>query len=64
MKSITDYLNEQKEMAWHNRLCYSKTYAMDEPRDGYKNEFENAVRDCEIVNELIAMAQESRKDEK
>lgn len=45
-------------MAWHNRLCYSKTYGMDTPKDRYEKEFANAVRDCEIVDELIAMVKE------
>lgn len=53
MKTVLQYLEEQKQMAWHNRLCYSKTYAMETPRDGYEKEFDNSVRDCEIVDQLI-----------
>lgn len=55
MKTIMGYLEECKEMAWHNRLCYSKTYSMDTAKDGYEKEFSEAVRDCEIVDELIAL---------
>ncbi|ADY54885.1 hypothetical protein Sgly_2985 [Syntrophobotulus glycolicus DSM 8271] len=57
MKTILQYLKEQKDMAWHNRLCYSKTYGMDTPKEGYEKEFAEAVRDCEIVEELIALVQ-------
>lgn len=58
MKTILQYLQEQKEMAWHNRLCYSKTYGMDTPKEGYARNFVEAVRDCEIIEELIALVQE------
>lgn len=55
MKSVLEYLHECKQMADHNRLCYSATYGMDTPKPGYKAEFQEAVRDGEIVDELIAM---------
>lgn len=58
MKTTLQYLSERKDMAWHNRFCYSKTYGMDTPKDGYEKEFAEAVRDCEIVDELIAMVEE------
>jgi hypothetical protein len=31
---------------------------MDTPKEGYEKEFAEAVRDCEIVEELIALVQE------
>ncbi len=58
MKTVLQYLTEQRDMAWHNRLCYSKTNGMDAPKEGYEKEFAEAVRDCEIVEELIALVQE------
>lgn len=53
MKSVLEYLNECKQMADHNRFCYSATYGMDTPKPGYETEFQEAVRDGEIVDELI-----------
>lgn len=58
MKTIDQYLQNCKDMAWHNRLCYSKTYGMDTAREGYEKEFAEAVRDCEIVDELIQLAEQ------
>lgn len=58
MKTVLEYLKEKKEVAWYNRLCYSKTYTMETPQEGYENEFAEAVRDCEIVEELLMMAQD------
>lgn len=56
MKTVQEYLKERETMAWHNRLCYSKNFLMNEPKQGYEKEFEESVRDCEIVKELIEMA--------
>ncbi|HCT63869.1 MAG TPA: hypothetical protein DIC60_01085 [Lachnospiraceae bacterium] len=55
MKTVKDFLKESREMAWHNRLCYSKTYLMNEAREGCERLFEDSVRDCEIVEELIRL---------
>lgn len=57
MKTILEYLNECKEMAWHNRLCYSANYAMTKPKAGYEVQYSEAVRDCEIVDELLTIVQ-------
>ena len=55
MKSVIEYLHECKTMANHNLLCYSATYGMDTPKPGYEEQFQEAVRDGEIVDELIDM---------
>ncbi|PYG86706.1 hypothetical protein LY28_02732 [Ruminiclostridium sufflavum DSM 19573] len=57
MKTIHQYLTEKKVMAEHNLLCYSKTYGMDTPKEGYEEKFAEAIRDCEIVEELIKLVQ-------
>lgn len=54
MKTILEYLNECKDMACHNLLCYSKTYGMDTPKEGYEEHFAEAQRDLEIVNLLMS----------
>lgn len=59
MKTILEYLNEKKDMAWNNRLCCSKTYGMDAPKEGQEKNFAEAVRDCEIVEELILLVQKN-----
>jgi hypothetical protein len=58
MKTVLKYLQEQEEMAWHNRLCYSQNYGMDTPKVGYEKEFKESVRDCEIVEELLKLVKE------
>ena len=62
MKSVIEYLNECKQMADHNRLCYSATYGMDTPKPGYEKQFQEAVRDGEIADELIAMVSYPNSD--
>lgn len=57
MKTVLEYLQERKNIALHNLFCYSKTYSMDTPKNGYEKEFAGAVRDCEIVEELIALVE-------
>ena len=55
MKTVLEYLKECHDMALHNQLCYSATYAMDTPTKGYEKEYAEAVRDGQIVDELTAM---------
>lgn len=63
MKTVLEYLREQENVVWHNRLCYSKTYDMDVPKEGKDDDFVESVRDCEIVDYLIELVKcvESRK---
>lgn len=58
MKTVLEYLKECLDMAQHNQLCYSATYAMDRPKVGFEREYAEAVRDGQIVDELIAMVKE------
>ena len=55
MKTVLECLEECQQIAKHNQFCYSATYAMDTPKEGYAKEFAESVRDGEIVDELIAM---------
>lgn len=54
-KTMLEFLEERKEMVWYNRYCYSETFAMTTPKPGREEEFANAVRDCEVIEELIAL---------
>lgn len=58
MKSILEYLNECKDMAANNQLCYSNSLLMNGPKEGFEKEYAEAVRDGQIVDELIAMVKE------
>ncbi|HCT64473.1 MAG TPA: hypothetical protein DIC60_04265 [Lachnospiraceae bacterium] len=62
MKTVKDFLKKSREMAWHNRLCYSKTYLMNEAREGYESLFDDSVRDCEIVEELIKLVEKAKAE--
>jgi hypothetical protein len=46
-------LKEMQDMAWHNVLCYSKNYAMSEPRDGRRAEWERALAKAEIIEQMF-----------
>lgn len=61
MKTVREYLQERKDMANHNLFCFSATYGMDRPKEGKEEQFTEAVRDCEIVDELIAMVEAREK---
>lgn len=45
-------LTEMRDMAWHNVLCYSKNYAMDEPKDGMREKWETAKAEAEIIDQM------------
>jgi hypothetical protein len=46
-------LEEMKEMAWHNVLCYSGNYAMTEPKDGMREDWEKAVAKAKIIDCML-----------
>ena len=46
-------LEEMKEMAWHNVLCYSENYAMTEPKDGMREDWEKALAKAKIIDRML-----------
>lgn len=60
MKTVLEYLQEARDMAAHNKRCYSKVTHRDggiiiEPVKGFEKEYSEAIRDCQITDELTAM---------
>lgn len=54
--TILEYLEVQRDVAYHNLLCYSRNYGMTAPKEGYKTEWQNSKEECRIVEELIVTA--------
>lgn len=50
-----DYLKRQRDMASHNLFCCSANYGMTKPKEGYEEEWQKAVLDYELVEELIQL---------
>lgn len=40
-------------MACHNLLCYSASCLMEEPKEGYEAQFEQAKVECELLKEIL-----------
>jgi hypothetical protein len=47
------YLERQRDQAANNLFCYSANYLMTEPKSGYETAWQDAKRDCELVEELL-----------
>lgn len=47
-------LKKYLDQACHNCLCYSKNYAMTEPKDEYKKEWQEARQEIEMLEQMIA----------
>lgn len=47
------FLLDGQDRANHNMLCYSTNYLMDEPRDGYFEEWNEAKATSEMLDEWI-----------
>jgi hypothetical protein len=56
MKKITrrSVLEEMREMAWHNVMCYSDNLLFTKPKDGKREEWEAAQAKARIVEEMLA----------
>lgn len=44
------------DQACHNLLCYSRRYLMDEPKEGYETEWQQANEECRLLDEMIKEA--------
>lgn len=62
MKTVLEYLDQCKNMACHNLLCYSDNYAMTKAKPGLEKQFEDARRDCEIAATLVLIFGELEKN--
>ena len=46
-------LEEMKNTAWHNVLCCSANYAMTEPKDGMREDWEEYVAKAKIIDTML-----------
>ena len=46
-------LLEARDMAYHNKFCYSKTYAMDTPKDGYEDEWLHECEKAQMIEKWL-----------
>lgn len=52
--SKLEYLEDQRNMAYHNLMCYSRNLSMTRPKEGKEKEWNEAKEVCLIVESLIA----------
>ena len=52
-----EYLKKQREMAYHNLMCYSGNLSMTKARPGFEADWQKSKEECLIVEELIAEAE-------
>ena len=55
MNEILAYLERCKDQAYSDRFQHSANYLMSIPLEGHEKEHAAAIRDCEIVEDLISM---------
>lgn len=48
-----DLLKKYLDMACHNLLCYSKNYAMSEPKEQFVQEWNEAQEEIELLKEMV-----------
>lgn len=48
-----DLFKKYHDMACHNLLCYSANCLMEKPKEGYEKEWNEALQEVEILEELI-----------
>lgn len=48
-----ELLSKYYEMACHNLLCYSNSYAMEQAKEGFEEEWRQAKAECELLQEMI-----------
>lgn len=48
-----DLLQKHYDMAYHNLMCYSKNLAMDTAKEGFEEEWQNALNERDLLKEMI-----------
>lgn len=56
-------LREMQNMAWHNVLCCSKGYLMDDPKDGMEEQWAEARARAQVIDQMVAELPVQRYDE-
>jgi len=49
-----DILKEALDMANHNTFCYSRNYAMSEPKEGYEDKWKEEKEKADLLEAMIA----------
>ncbi|MCX7841511.1 MAG: hypothetical protein N2489_00360 [Clostridia bacterium] len=58
-----ELLKKYHDMACHNLFCYSRNYAMTEPKDGYEAEWKQAGEEVELLEEIIEQQKKAASHE-
>jgi hypothetical protein len=58
MKSVMEFLEEQKSMAIFQCYHFSTSANLDTAKPGYEKEYKEAIRDRDIIAEIMAMVLE------
>lgn len=61
MSKRLEVLNGLLERSAHNLFCYSRNYAMTQPKNGYESEWNKAREECDVLDELILMERNDNK---
>lgn len=48
-----EYLEKQRDMAYHNLMCFSGNLSMTKAKVGCEEEWKKAKEECRVVEELI-----------
>ena len=56
-----ELLEKYHDMACHNLFCYSRNYAMTEPKEGYEAEWKQAGEEVKLLEEMIKQLDEKKK---
>ena len=48
-----EILNKYKGVAYYNMFCYSDNYLMDQPKNGFEKEWNEAREEVELLEALI-----------
>ena len=56
-----ELLKQYHDMACHNLFCYSRNYAMTEPKEGYEAEWKQAGEEVKLLEEMIGQQEKIEK---
>ena len=51
-----ELLSKYVDQANHNFFCYSRNYAMTEPKEGFERQWKQAKEECELLDVLMKEA--------
>jgi hypothetical protein len=51
-----ELLQKYRDQACYNLMCYSKTLLMNKPKEGYETEWQQAIEEIKLLEEMIKEA--------